>query len=138
MKAMEDFEVTSLFFSFLHVLFWVIERFHSFFFVDGLLCLLGLKHQTCARELGEKMREDPAYILELSRCNPAAKFDQEQLSNMGQMFQRLQDHARQVLVHYYKLDDDDDDPDDNFVFFVSGSSCVFRESRETWSTGGIC
>lgn len=51
--------------------------------------------ETCARELGEKMREDPAYILELSRCNPAAKFDQEQLSNMGQMFQRLQDHARQ-------------------------------------------
>ncbi|KAL0663955.1 hypothetical protein Bca4012_100792 [Brassica carinata] len=44
--------------------------------------------ETCARELG-------AYILELSRCNPAAKFDQEQLSNMGQMFQRLQDHARQ-------------------------------------------
>ncbi|WZZ67697.1 hypothetical protein YC2023_079067 [Brassica napus] len=70
--------------------------------------------ETCARELGEKMREDPAYILELSRCNPAAKFDQEQLSNMGQMFQRLEDHARQVLVHYYKLDDDDDDPDDNF------------------------
>ncbi|KAF3517564.1 hypothetical protein DY000_02062722 [Brassica cretica] len=34
--------------------------------------------ETCARELGEKMREDPAYILELSRCNPAAKFDQEQ------------------------------------------------------------
>lgn len=51
--------------------------------------------ETCARELGEKMREDPAYILELSRCNPAAKFDQEQLSNMGQMFQRLEDHARQ-------------------------------------------
>ncbi|XP_033130539.1 ankyrin repeat domain-containing protein 2B isoform X1 [Brassica rapa] len=51
--------------------------------------------ETCAREHGEKMREDPAYILELSRCNPGAKFDQEQLSNMGQMFQRLQDHARQ-------------------------------------------
>ncbi|KAJ4884310.1 ankyrin repeat-containing 2B [Raphanus sativus] len=48
--------------------------------------------QTCISELGEKMREDPAYIQELRRCNPAAKFD---VKNTMQMFQRLRDNARQ-------------------------------------------
>lgn len=59
------------------------------------MCLLGLKHQTFISELGEKMREDPAYIQELRRCNPAAKFDQEQVKNTMQMYQRLRDNARQ-------------------------------------------
>ena len=51
--------------------------------------------KTCIRELGEKAHEDPAYIQELRRCNPAAKFDQEQMSNIMQMHQRLRDNARQ-------------------------------------------
>ncbi|KAF8090535.1 hypothetical protein N665_0474s0014 [Sinapis alba] len=55
--------------------------------------------QTCVRELGAKMHEDPAYIQELHRYTPAelsnAKFDQEQLSNILQMFQGIQNNARQ-------------------------------------------
>lgn len=62
-----------------------------------VFCLFVLKHQTCLRELSEKVREDPAYIQELRWFTPAelsnAKFDQEQLSNILQMFQRLQNNA---------------------------------------------
>lgn len=46
------------------------------------------------------MHEDPAYIQELRRYTPDelsnAKFDQEQLSNILQMFQGIQKNARQV------------------------------------------